>query len=310
MRHPFDTSSGIERLKSWLSNDHPEEYSYAHSATVALPFVSAPQQSQLLELALKHHDTRIRIEAAWASAKMGHEDGLEKLTQYCDDYRTADIAKQYLEELGKSDRIPESANAPEFAALSEFAQWLAHPNELGRAPDELEIVDHRQLVWPPNTDPLPLWLIKYTAKATEEEEEDDAGVGLVGSITWCFFSEDLVNSPPEDAYGLHCYWELQHHGLIDENDIEEDNSDYDSLLEQWKGSPLTDARIRVLTEISPDLNYPERLVALASAEMEGNQGVVVLDGERTRWYQHPFDENGQLSLKTHIGRYLLGLGTP
>lgn len=38
--HPFDSDKGADRIRDWLTSGNPEEYSYAHSATAALPFLS------------------------------------------------------------------------------------------------------------------------------------------------------------------------------------------------------------------------------------------------------------------------------
>jgi len=305
MSHPFDSEDGKRRLHQWLSNSHSEEFSYAHSATAALPFISPPEQGAMLELAMNHSETHIRIEAAWASAKIGREDGFSNLREHCRNYRTAAVAQQYLTELERQDLIPDESNEPEFAALAEFAQWLAHPNELGSPPDELEVMDHRTLEWPPEKELKPFWLIKYRLRA--DDGEVDEGAGLVGSVTWCFFSFDLANRPPEDAYGLHCYWEMQHQGLIEEAEVEDGSNEYDSLLKQWTGPTLTDPKMRALAEISPELNYPERIVGFASGKLNDEEGVAVLDGERSKWYPQSYDTDGDGALKIHIGRYLLGL---
>ena len=149
MSHPFDSTEGRQRLRDWLSRRDPEDYSYAHSATAALPFISNPEGDVLLNAAMSHPDVGVQIESAWAAAIRGRDEGLGRLAERCLDYRYSQQAKQYLKELDREDVIPAEANRPEFSTLAEFAQWLAHPNELGRAPDEVEIVDQRELCWPP-----------------------------------------------------------------------------------------------------------------------------------------------------------------
>src|ERR1043166_6076680 len=39
-RHPFDSDEGVEKLKTWLMDLEPEHFSYAISATAALPFLN------------------------------------------------------------------------------------------------------------------------------------------------------------------------------------------------------------------------------------------------------------------------------
>jgi len=308
MQHPFDTVEGRQRLRSWLASQDPDEFSYAHSATAALPFVGSPERDELLVLALKHPDSGVQVEAAWAAAKLGREEGFQELARHCLNFNTAETAKRYLQELGREDVVPSESNAPGFAALAEFARWLAHPNELGRAPDKLEIVDHRELRWPPERELKPFWLIRYTAHDTTGLEEDDIECGLVGSRTFCFFSYKLSERPPEDAYAVHCYWEMESEG-IEELDVGDAPGEYASLLTQWNGAPLENPRMRYVAEVSPDLGHPQRLVGLASATLNGEPGWVALDGSRSEWYpqsEQPEDALESVVLKVHVGRQLLG----
>lgn len=206
--HPFDNDTGAEHLRHWLSSADPEQFSYAHSATAALPFISETYRNGLLALALKHPDESIRLEAAWAQAKLGDENGVTTLIFYTMNTSYSRIAQQYLEELGFEDRIPARAKDPDFQALAELSNWLAHPNEYGRAPDKMEIVDQRQLYWPPSGDERPLWLIKYTYN-TDNELDRDEGIGMVGSVTFALFGENTPDKSAEELYALHCAWEME-----------------------------------------------------------------------------------------------------
>lgn len=307
--HPFDSPQGHERLRGWLSSTDSNQFSYAHSATAALPFISEPVGGALQELAMKHPDAGVRIESAWVAVKMGDESGLQRLAEHCRNFKTAEAAKRYLSELGREDVIPEESKSANFAALSEFANWLAHPNELGETPDELEIIDHRELLWPPERKPKPFWFIKYTLCDKTGLDEDDVEAGLVGSMTFCLFSYKLAQRPPEDAYAVHCYWEMEHPKLIEESNVEAGSNEYASLLQQWRGPALQNAQMLVVAELSPELKYPQRLVGLASARLNGEHGWVVLDAERSEWYplsEQPKDGYHSAILKIHVGSRLLG----
>jgi hypothetical protein len=309
MSHPFDSAEGKQRLRAWLVSSDADESSYAHSATASLPFVSNPDRDELLNLAMKHSDVGVQIEAAWAAAKLGREDGIRHLADYCRDYKHAQSAKRYLSELKREDIIPAAACEPGFEALAEFAQWLAHPSELGRLPDDLEIVDHRRLAWPPEREPKPFWLIKYRVKDTTGLGEDETECGLVGSMTFCFFSYKLTQRPPEDAYAVHCYWEMEHAKLIEELDVKENPAEYKTLLKQWRGVALENPQMLFVAELSPELRYAQRLVGLALARLENADGWVVLDGGRSEWYPKsdmPPDTYESVVLKIHVGRHLLG----
>jgi hypothetical protein len=310
MSHPFDSPAGRKRLRGWLMNSDSEENSYAHSATAALPFVCNPEREELQGIAGRHPDPGVRMEAAWAGAKTGDELGLKQLVDFCTDFNHAQTAQHYLAELGREELIPVSAKEPDFMALAEFARWLAHPNELGKPPDKLEIIDHRLIAWPPERSAKPFWLIQYEVKAATALDDDDVGCGLVGSKTFCFFSYELTQRPPEDAYAVHCYWEMRQADLIEESDVSEKPAEYEVLLKHWRGSKLENPNLERIAEISPELKHPERLVGVASARLEGADGWVVLDGPRSEWYpasDMPKKTPASTVLEIHVGRQLLGL---
>jgi hypothetical protein len=309
-RHPFDSETGQLRLKAWLQDTDEDHFSYAHSATAAIPFISQPACDVLLEIALQHPDSSVRVEAAWAGAKAGNPSGFKQLGDFCLDWRTAAMAVRYLKELGREDVIPDKTQEPEFFALASFAEWLAHPNELGRYPDKLEIVDHRMLKWPPEREEKPFWLIKYTNAASNALEEESSECGLVGSMTFCLFSYNLTERPPEDGYAVHCYWELTHAKLIDETRLDEKSEEYASMLSQWKHGGLANAEMKYITECDPSLKLPQRVVGLASATFNDKGGWVVLDGNDSAFYpkdEMPEDSSDAVPLKIHIGRKLLGM---
>ena len=207
--HPFNVHEGIQKLRHWLRSSSEDDFSFAHSSAAALPFIGEPQREQLLALAMDHPDSAVQMEAAWASARLGSESGLKFLTRLCLDRNYSTTACAYLEELGRDDLIPEGANEPSFRAMADMCDWLAHPQEYGRPPDEIELYDTRELFWPPTNDTRQLWLFKYRFIADEPGESDDCGLGLYGSATFSLFDETNPDMSPEDAYALHCCWELE-----------------------------------------------------------------------------------------------------
>jgi hypothetical protein len=308
-RHPFDSTEGLARLKTYLRSTHDD--SYGVSAAAAIPFLTGRGRSQLLNLALKHANPTVAMEAAWAAAKLGNRQGIATLSSLCLDLNFAEQARQYLEELGLKDSIPEAARDPGFRACAEFSHWLAHPSELGRKPDQLTIVDHRQLPWPPAREPIPCWLIQYRAQAQSDLDEDDVGIGMVGSMTFCFFDAKLNQRPLEDIYALYCGWEMAVGKLLKIDTVTPASHEYDSCLNQWTGGTLEHPAVTAIAELNPDLKYGRRLVALASATLAGNAGWVVLDGPQSHWYpatEFAPQESSLEILKLHLGRQLLNLG--
>jgi hypothetical protein len=307
--HPFDSPAGKRELEKWLTDPHEEHFSYAVSAAAALPFISDPERNGLIAIGFDHPSKNVQLETAWVAAKLGREAGIRWLAQSCTDVHLCKRAKQYLSELGRADAIPGEAEDASFQAKAEFAQWLAHPSELGRPPDELQIIDHRVLDWPPDREPTKMWLIRYRVKDDTGLKPDDADVGLVGSVTFCLFSYKLNQRPPEDCYAIHCYWEMSHAGLITEATVEDDSTEYDELLRQCNLDGAKQAKIILVVEPSPALKYPRKLVALARANRQGEPGWIVVDGLHSRWYaaaEMPADVPEKTVVMVHLGRFLLG----
>jgi hypothetical protein len=307
--HCFDTAAGVAQLERWLADRDEEHFSYAVSATAALPIITRPELNSLLALAFDHLSPDVQMEAAWAAAKLGRESGLQWLARACLDVNRSSKAKHYLTELDREDAIPAEASDPTFQARSEFAQWLAHPNELGKVPDEVEVYDHRVLAWPPEREPIPLWLLKYRVKDESGLRPDNVDVGLFGSVLFCLFSYKIGQRPPEDGYAIHCYWEMNCNKKIEEIDVPRSSREYDSMLAQGRLDGVESVAISMVAELSPELKYPQKLVALASATRNGEKGFLVLDGPRSRWYaasEFPDDCSDKLVLMVHVGRVLLG----
>ncbi|HEY1064665.1 MAG TPA: HEAT repeat domain-containing protein, partial [Pirellulales bacterium] len=206
-RHPFDSPAGRKQIEAWLRDDDEKHFSYAHSAAAALPFIAKEVREPLLAMAEKHPDVNVRMEAAWARVKSGNETGVDSLLKLCLDPSYSRKAVLYLQDLGLGDRVPAKCREPEFQAISEMAEWLAHPQEFGRPPDAVDVYDSRELYWPPTKDKRRLTLVKYTYKG-DNGNEPRSGIGMVGSVTFALFGEATPDLPPEDVYGLHCCWEL------------------------------------------------------------------------------------------------------
>ncbi|GDY14464.1 hypothetical protein LBMAG53_33420 [Planctomycetota bacterium] len=211
--HPFDGLAGFERLGNWISDTDPEHASLAVSAAAALPFLGdSVDRSALLNQALAHQETDVRLEAAWAAARLGRSDGFDVLAAACLNPASASKAASYLEELGAGDRIPAAASSPEALACAEMARWLSHPQEFGHPPDEVTVIDRRDLHWPPTDDDRSMSLVRYRYLA-KDDQEADVGVGCVGSVTFALFGiVGIERKSPEDLYGMYCTWELQARG--------------------------------------------------------------------------------------------------
>ncbi len=79
---PFDNPDGVRRLRGWLEDRNPEHFSYAHSATASLPILKTDGRDDLLAVAMDHVVACVRMEAAWAAAKLGRPPGVRLLARY------------------------------------------------------------------------------------------------------------------------------------------------------------------------------------------------------------------------------------
>ena len=220
LKHPFNSPEGLDLLQTWLASSDEDDFSFAHSAAAAIPFMATPAREQLLALATDHPDINVRMEAAWASARLGNEAGKKSLARQCLDHNYSMAARAYLEELGLRDAIPKEADEPGFRAMAKMCEWLGRPQEFGRPPDEIELFDTRELHWPPTKDWRPVWLFRFQYAAEElddssddeesdEASEDEIGIGMAGSIPHSLYDETNAQMSPMDIYALHCCWELE-----------------------------------------------------------------------------------------------------
>lgn len=302
--HPFDSPAGIERLRQWIVSDDVGEYSYAHSAAAALPFINADDRDELLKLACKHPSPTVRLEGAWATAETGDEAGVEMLAAACLDINLAAIASAYLTELKRTDAIPPAAQEPEFQARAEFAQWLAHPNELDRPPNKVDVIEHRRMMWPPQGEVLDLWLLKYRAADPWDLEADAEGVGMTGSTTWCFFEDSMLKLSPDDCIAIHCSWELQ----LDQYAAA--SMPRGDPLADWPHARVANAQLLKVIDVPPDWRYGRAQVALVAGSQNGAEGWGVVDGDDSHWYpasKFPQGFGAGDILMIHVGRRLLGL---
>ncbi|MFT3879407.1 MAG: hypothetical protein QM703_07085 [Gemmatales bacterium] len=216
-RHPFDTQEGMAFLRQLLTDQNSQHYSFAQSASAALPFLQSAQRQELLALSLDHASPDVQMEVHWASAKLGSAAGVNILSRLCLDPSRSKQACQYLRELDHAEAIPKEVLHPAFMAQSELVAWLAHPDEFGRPPDEVKLFDARELYWPPTKDRRLVWLFQYAYDVDDAPEiaqhgRYEVGIGMVGSITFSLIGETHPGMSPEDIYALHCCWELEYQG--------------------------------------------------------------------------------------------------
>jgi len=308
-RHPLVARLDVlEEMIAIAASTEEVDTSDAVTACYALARIEDPAAIPILLRALDADDMDVHLEAAFALACHGDQRGVNALVQACRSHETLSRAQEYLQELELDRLIPDEARSPERQAMAEFSSWLAHPNELGEPPDELEVLDHRTLAWPPSGERREFWLIRYTLYGAGEDCEAETDAGVVGSITFCLFGYKMAERPPEDAYAIHCVWEMEQEGLIT---IDEPHRRVcpREWIARWPGSPLEGARLLQVATIARELQYGALEVALVSADLNGERGWAVIEGAASDWYpRHEMPEGApeRTVLMLHIGRRLLG----
>lgn len=211
-KHPFDQDEGIRRFEAWLADQKADDVSDAQSAVAALPFLKHPKRNLLLQAAVDHPHPLIKAEAGWALCKLGDRRGIRLLQSVARNVRYSGIARMYLEELGEEASIPREALEPDFVAMSDLCQFLAHPGEYGIPPDQVEVLNTQTLNWPPSQRQETVWLIRVTYGPGHAGVDPHSGVAFVGAEL-AYEPERMKDLKSfEQLYGAYCAWELSQKG--------------------------------------------------------------------------------------------------
>ena len=206
--HPFDQDSGVDRLASWLNGSGDDDVSEIQSAVAALPFLKHAKRAELLEVAFHHPHPLVKAEAGWALERLGDSRGRNLLLRISKDVRYSWIARRYLKELGQSKSIPKEVLTPAFLARADLCQFLSHPAENGRPPDQVKILDARSIQWPPTRRKENVWLIQVIDDAESPGGPAYKGIAFVGPRI-SYQPEMLKDlTEIEQMYGAYCAREL------------------------------------------------------------------------------------------------------
>jgi hypothetical protein len=107
----------------------------------------------------------------------------------------------------RDEAIPPAAQTPEFEAVAALTSWLAHPDQLGCRPRLVEVVDQRELFWPPIQERRLIQLLRYEVVV---DGTLHVGVGMVGEYTYALLEHPTDQMAIPDLYGLYCSWEKRY----------------------------------------------------------------------------------------------------
>ncbi|MGC3972571.1 MAG: HEAT repeat domain-containing protein [Pirellulales bacterium] len=192
----------------------------------ALALAGDPAAVGKLRQVLELPHRRLQTEAAAALARLGEEEGRERLMELAKQPVVRSRALHYLEELGAIDKLDAALRTPEARAEGDLAAWMAQPTRFGVAPDTLELIDTTKQFWPGYVDPVTCFLFVYEY---QRGQKTVGGVGLVGP-TVNALQIDLQDLPPGDIYALYAGIDSEH-GEIYETPVDELSPDQ---ADAWK----------------------------------------------------------------------------
>ena len=99
--------------------------------------------------------------------------------------------------MGLFDKFKKKGNAND-QIIEKMIEWIKHPLEFGKKPDEISILDKQTLFWPSQKQEE-CYLIKYSV---DKEEY----IGFTGPISWSFFDIDFTKLNNKDLYIRYTGW--------------------------------------------------------------------------------------------------------
>lgn len=172
----------------------------------ALGLIGEPESAPALRKGLSALHRRLQAEAACALARMGEEEGLEKLAALAADPAVRLRALTYLEELNHLEAAAPENRTADAVAEAEAAACLARPTQFGLSPTHLELWDKRSLLWPGGSKPVDCRLYKYHYRLPGGVL---SGAAIVGPMTHAL-PLDFQGLTAADALALYCGWQVEH----------------------------------------------------------------------------------------------------
>ena len=126
---------------AWLWND--DYLRYRETAAVLLDLLGYfPDQSIIAELQLvkEIRDPELKLFASTSLLRLGQSVDPNMLLAVAEQPETRNRFYDLLKKLGKDDLYPKTYYTQEAFAESDMVHWLTYPTELGRAPDEIELM--------------------------------------------------------------------------------------------------------------------------------------------------------------------------
>jgi len=215
LEFPYNSPAGRVKLAEYINEtatDIPEDYCLyaANEAINAIAYVEEEHCLPLAHLAMQSKNVDIVLAGAIYGAQLNDGPSLEKLAELAADLNYAASAVECLQEQKRTDLIPKIAKEPSFIIRSRMVRLIYEDG--GKRPDEIEVIDHRKMVWPPLKKRTQVFALRfvYHAKEGGREEAVDYGIVHYGELT--AFPEETLKREPSiwEIYAMHCAYEMEH----------------------------------------------------------------------------------------------------
>lgn len=227
--------------------------------------------------ALKLRHRRVQTEAAAALARLGDEEGKASLIALAEQPVARLRVLAYAEELGFKNQISLELQGDIARAESKLAIWLAEPAQIGLAPSQLELVDHRELFWPSYEDPVECYLFRYEYGTGNHAHSN---IGICGPLTHAF-AADLRHLPVEEIYAAFAGWQAVHDEIFQMSPARAKQVFPNEMRRLERG--LEDETLNQV-KIQSVGSFFGQLVLVASAHCEGQNGTLIVDDHDSTWF--------------------------
>ena len=206
-----------------------EAVALAVSLSDALALIGDLSSIGKLHQAMELRHRRVQSEAAGALARLGDDQGKDRLIELLNEPAARLRVIQYAEELGFGEEIDVKFRSPESTSEAELALWLSQPQQMGVPPTNVEVLHSMRCLWPSFNDPIDVSLVRFEYNFGERSYSN---VGITGPVTFAM-SSDLSDLSLGDAYAIYAGWHAEHEEIFtltseNWNDLQREQ------LEQWE----------------------------------------------------------------------------
>jgi hypothetical protein len=222
-------------------------------------------------LVLKHR--RLKLEAAYALAKLGESRAVDLIVELLQDDSSRARALAYLHELSADDRIDPQWTTSLAKAKSDLAIWLSQPEQFAIPPSRIVLVEQRTLQWPGFEAPQECFLLQFDYGSADEKYSN---VGFSGPFAHAM-SLDMKSFSNDTIFAMYLANDIE--------DPQESRIAWNSLPDTQKnshGHALRDLEEKGFLEIKPLAQLhclnAQALLCQATSD-EGNTWGILTDGD-------------------------------